>query len=292
MENPSFLFSVVVELAGYIGRPNASLDELCTNHALPELHTLCQEYDIKPVYYVSYQMLGQPDVRDFLRASVDSCEVGLYPLPHHTPPYVSFSGRNHFQMSEYDDDAIYQKIGSLASFLQDTTGITPQSIKLPRYDPVLWQKPWILEANGLVSDSSVRPEDGLSRYGELRDGVCYLPCSDFLGFETAISQEANRAFGRTVLDEASLSGATLRTLRRLTPILPYCTQEVITEAQEHGYPVVQLITSSADTARHEFYRSDSEYRMYLESLEGTFALLQDTNIISRTAMEILDSKIL
>jgi peptidoglycan/xylan/chitin deacetylase (PgdA/CDA1 family) len=123
-------------------------------HELPRLQALCDRYNVKPTYLVTYEMAVDEGARNVLRelASTGRAEIAAHHHPWSTPPEVA----DHLYPLNLAPEHFREQLHRLTDAVSGITGSRPVSYRAGRNGFAGWQVP-ILEELGYLVDSSVDP---------------------------------------------------------------------------------------------------------------------------------------
>ena len=123
-------------------------------HELPRLQEVCDRYDVRPTYLVTYEMAKDDSARGVLRelAATGRCEIATHHHPWSTPPAVN----GHLYPLNLSPEQFREQLKSLTDAVSEIAGRAPVSYRAGRNGFTGWQVA-ILEELGYLVDSSVDP---------------------------------------------------------------------------------------------------------------------------------------
>lgn len=148
----------------------SSGEKITTKNAsyIPRFQNLCEEYGLKPVYLVNYEMITDDSFVEYIKSKVDEekCEVGLHIHAWNSPPAYELPniyGGNSF-ITEYPLEVQKRKITLLKSLITEKIGVAPVSFRSGRWacNEQLFN---LLNELGFLIDCSITPE--ISHYNDI-----------------------------------------------------------------------------------------------------------------------------
>ena len=141
--------------------------EVKTDNArfIPRFQQLCENYEIKPVYLVDYEMAMSKEWMTYLKPLVidGKCEAGIHIHGWNTPPIIEIESKysETSYITEYSSDIQLKKILTVKSLLEELLETEIISHRSGRWamDEHL---PEILEMAGINIDCSVTPQLNLT----------------------------------------------------------------------------------------------------------------------------------
>jgi len=104
---------------------------------IPRFQELCEEYGFKPVYLLTYEMIGDSTLAQYLKKKLlkGKCEIGTHLHAWNSPPYYAltrkFDGNPY--ITEYPDEIIYEKLRVLTNRITDVMEERPYSHRAGRW---------------------------------------------------------------------------------------------------------------------------------------------------------------
>jgi hypothetical protein len=138
-------------------------DLTCENaKSLPKFQSLCERYNIKPVYLVDHVMASNEFAADFLHDCVrkGNCEIGAHMHPWSNPPFDTSVTNNDYKyhpfITEYPLQAFASKLDKLKRAIETQMGSSPTTFRAGRW-VIDKKRIQILKQNGFTVDCSVTP---------------------------------------------------------------------------------------------------------------------------------------
>ncbi len=100
--------------------------------ALPRVQRIAERFGVRPTYLVSFQALGEAEVRDVITnyARAGRCEIGALLDLSTNPPFLPGDGHDGAVPSQPPTEFVSQKLVILTDVLWQRTGVRPVSLRL------------------------------------------------------------------------------------------------------------------------------------------------------------------
>jgi hypothetical protein len=278
---------------------------------LPRLQRLCDRYEARPTYLITYEVAKDPDSGAILRDLADGgrCEIGSHHHPWTTPPEVD----QHLFPLNLNPEHFRSQLRSLTEAVGGVTGERPVSYRAGRNGFTGWQVE-MLESEGYLVDSSVDPffnersKGGpsfggapLVPYYVSGDDPCRPGPSHLL--EVPISSALNRRLPKKV--QAAYADFTpaytfRRALRLLRIVRPIWLRPSYSKTEDMLWLARHLLKSKVPVANIIFHSSEliaggspynateDDVERFYQSLETLLQFLSDNGVKGKTFREFRD----
>lgn len=104
---------------------------------IPRFQSLCEEYGLKPVYLVNFEMANDEFLIPYLKEKqlAGLCEVGTHLHAWNSPPEYELEGINNANpyITEYPKNVIYEKMKYITNLIEKKVGIRPVTHRAGRW---------------------------------------------------------------------------------------------------------------------------------------------------------------
>lgn len=144
---------------------------------IPRFQSLCEKYEIPPVYLTNYEMALDKDFVKLAKSWHDSklCEIGIHLHAWNNPPIVDLKARYLGQpyLIEYENQVMHNKFNVLFDLISSNFGVEPKSHRAGRW-AMNDEYFKLLNEFNITADCSYTPFiDWSMHYGETRGGCDY-----------------------------------------------------------------------------------------------------------------------
>ncbi len=276
---------------------------------LPRFQNLCEKYNFKPTYLVTYEVADDVDSSILLKKWVadGKVEVGAHLHPWTTPPFFSYENGKHMFPSDLPDADFQSKLELLTFKIKDTICM-PTSYRAGRWGFKESHATYLID-NGYIVDSSVTPKiswnsvapDTLggmhgpdfkseSLYPHyISSGLLEIPMT--IVYTGLLNSESSFFVKKFTLLGESFIKKVLHKLffkKKWLRIFPE-TQEsdwnsIYKSAEKNTVPVLQFMIHSSELTAgcSPYVKSDRDLEKVYRNLESLFAYLQHKGVESVT----------
>lgn len=266
---------------------------------IPErLRPLWNRYQVKPVYFVSPEVLLNDQACAMLKEEVSQgAEIGTHLHSEYIGPdqtYTDFAGTpsKEYPCFAHEREIEQQKIANLTKQIEERLGVRPVSYRAARYGADL-ETMHALEALGYWVDSSVTPCIDWSRQGGpdhalgpdqpyFIDRQHYYRAGDSNLLEVPITIAGKRC---TLLPDRWLFYRWLRPTHMTVWEMKALTRSFM---RRYKTPVLNLMFHSMEVIPNKtpFVRSEWQCKWYLKRLEGILCYLIRCGCVSQTLADV------
>lgn len=124
---------------------------------IPAFQLFCQEFNIKPTYFVDYAVANNPNAADIIKKlNPQHCEIGAHLHPWANPPFFDETSEAASHVVNLPIDHVKQKLQSLTAKISESINAKPVAFRTGRWG-INGEILELLQAEGFHTDSSVYP---------------------------------------------------------------------------------------------------------------------------------------
>ena len=269
---------------------------------IPEiLRPIWDRFGVKPVYFVTPEVVANEQCCSVLKEEIDrGAEIGTHLHSEYIEPqrrYETAAGTisNEFPCFAYDTNIEYEKIKNLTEQIKDRIGCTPVSYRAARYGADL-DTIRALVKMGYKVDSSVTPQiNWQSRGGPDHSRApkqpYFISQTDYYTAGDGPILEVPITISGKRLPFWSGGWMSYRWLRP-THMTAFEMKGLIAEfVKNYAEPVLNMMFHSMEVlpGKTPFVRTKFGQKMYLRRLESVLKYMKETDLESRTLLQIYEA---